>query len=242
MGSRLALAAERMRREPHDDHLGRGIDVDSLAVNATRGERAVLGCARPTTCSGSSTQAASCNPHPQRARDRHRCGCRRRRRAARSADRSIDPASRIISPKRARSRSVRFRPPPANSAPVGSTVKNASCSAPRRPKMRSLQQVTQRLAAHTPQDGAERVGVHRLVGELLTMRDRLRDRLEVVEERLRAAVVRPDARGNRRPEHSIPARATSDRCSPRCSRDLWSCPSSWRIVASPMPRRCSSGR
>ncbi|MNL73849.1 hypothetical protein D3C87_1993730 [compost metagenome] len=40
------------------------------------------------------------------------------------------PLPRMVSPKRARSRSVVFSPPPPDSVPMLSTVKYASCSAP----------------------------------------------------------------------------------------------------------------
>ena len=147
------------------------------------------------------------------------------------------PRVASISPKRARSRSVRLRPPPANSAPVGSTVKYASCSAPSATEDALLEQLAQRLAGHAPEDRAERVGVHRLVGELLAMRDRLRERLQVVEERRRGRGSRPDARGNH-PPATVPRPATSDRRSPRCSRARSSCRGageSWR-------RRCRSAQ
>ena len=57
-------------------------------------------------------------------------------------------------------------------------MKYASCSAPSGAKIRSLQQVAQRLARHAAQDGAERVRVDGLVGEHFAVRALLRERAD----------------------------------------------------------------
>ena len=100
-----------------------------------------------------------------------------------------NPPSRIISPKRARSRSVRLNPPPANSTPDESTVKYASSSTPSRDHKRSVHQ----LAECSPGDAAhypgECVGVDGLVGKPLAVRRFLFQRFDIAIERVRALIV-----------------------------------------------------